>query len=139
MGISQDVVYDVDLIPALVGTLSKLLNSKKDHLSPSTAIVTCTERNEETLNHFLSELGNWTVFDQGFLFSSCWVFYLFFSPFYYFFILVVQKLTYKELEHAPAIFACQRNYPVKIYEIIHSIIWSWWFFFYKGNRKFEKH
>lgn len=58
MGISQDVVYDVDLIPALVGTLSKLLHSKNDHLSPSTAIVTCTERNEETLNHFLSELGN---------------------------------------------------------------------------------
>lgn len=52
-----DVVFDVDLIPALVGTLSKLLHPRDSKLPPS-AIVACTERNEETLNRFLYELGN---------------------------------------------------------------------------------
>lgn len=41
----------------------------------------------------------------------------------------IHHLTYKCLDHAPVIFACQRNFPVKIYQIIHSIK--------AYNRKFE--
>jgi hypothetical protein len=40
-----------------VGTLSKLLHPRDNKLPPS-AIVACTERNQETLNRFLDELGN---------------------------------------------------------------------------------
>nr|CAH0111929.1 unnamed protein product [Daphnia galeata] len=83
--LASDVVFDVDLIPALVGTLSKLLHPRDSKLPPS-AIVACTERNEETLNRFLYELA-------------------------------LHNLTYGHLEHAPSIFACERNYPVRIYEI----------------------
>ncbi|XP_046637123.1 protein-lysine N-methyltransferase EEF2KMT-like [Daphnia pulicaria] len=83
--LASDVVFDVELIPALVGTLSKLLHPRDNQLLPS-AIVACTERNQETLNRFLYELAQ-------------------------------QNLTYGHLEHAPSIFACERNYPVRIYEI----------------------
>lgn len=53
-----DVVYDADLIPGLVGTLTKLLDGSNNRQKlPIASIVACTERNEETLERFLSELG----------------------------------------------------------------------------------
>jgi hypothetical protein len=78
-----DVVFDVELIPALVGTLSKLLHPRDNQLLPS-AIVACTERNQETLNRFLYELGN--VLGIPFHFDSSLVtisisFLIFFSLF----------------------------------------------------------
>lgn len=120
MGV-QDVVYDVDLIPALVTTLSKLLDPKNTQKMVPTAIVVCTERNEETLNYFLSQLGN--IGGENRLIVR-WSRIFHSSGFLFFFSLLdtaIHHLTYKCLDHAPVIFACQRNFPVKIYEIIHSI------------------
>lgn len=55
----QDIVYDEELIPFLVGTLVKLLQPKRNVNKLPSAIIACTERNEETLERFLSELGKY--------------------------------------------------------------------------------
>ncbi|XP_059352704.1 protein-lysine N-methyltransferase EEF2KMT-like isoform X3 [Daphnia carinata] len=56
--LASDVVYDEELIPFLVGTLVKLLQPKRNLNMLPSAIIACTERNEETLERFLSELGS---------------------------------------------------------------------------------
>ena len=50
--LASDVVYDPELIAALVATLGRLLRSDK-----SEALVACTVRNEDTLQQFLDQLG----------------------------------------------------------------------------------
>lgn len=56
--VASDIVYDEELIPFLVGTLVKLLQPKRNVNKLPSAIIACTERNEETLERFLSELGS---------------------------------------------------------------------------------
>ena len=49
-------MYDKAVMPALVGTLNKLLQSSNKCSQPY-AVVACTVRNEDTLQDFLAELG----------------------------------------------------------------------------------
>lgn len=49
-------MYDKAVMPALVGTLNKLLQSS-NKCSQAYAVVACTVRNEDTLQDFLAELG----------------------------------------------------------------------------------
>ena len=53
-----DVVFDADLIPDLVATLSRLLLGGK---TDPFAVVACTVRNEETLRHFKFHLGTYYI------------------------------------------------------------------------------
>ena len=52
------MVFDADLIPALVATLSRLLLGGK---SDPFAVVACTVRNEETLRQFKFHLGTYYI------------------------------------------------------------------------------
>jgi len=54
--LASDVVYDLDIIPSLTTTLSKLLSRTTSSGIRPVAIIACTIRNEETERHFLSQI-----------------------------------------------------------------------------------
>jgi len=54
--LASDVVYDLDIIPSLVTTISKLLSRTTSTGTQPTAVIACTVRNEETEKHFLSQI-----------------------------------------------------------------------------------
>ena len=102
-----DVVYDLDIIPSLTSTISKLLSRKTSTGMRPVAIIACTIRNEKTEKHFLSQISRL----HSVLLRN---FYLLIDVFLF---VVESGMSFIELAPAPQVFHCDRMYPVKLYEI----------------------